>query len=322
MNKALKIFLIVVAALLVLLIAAGFVVGNFMYNVALVPSTDKTKVFSSDNNVMEMPDNISEGYIKLREASDEWFSDEIIEDDYITSFDGLKLHGNVIKNEGSQKWAIVCHGYLSQGKQMSFSAYHFFNEGYNVLMPDARGSGESEGDYVGMGWDDRLDIVRWIDKIVEEDSDAQIILYGVSMGGATVMMTAGEDLPSNVKAIVEDCGYTSVWDEFAYELKEIFNLPSFPIMHFSSVVTRVRAGFWLSEASAVEQLKKTEKPILFIHGDEDTFVPSFMLDIAYEASNAPKEKIEVEGAGHGMSAAVLGDEYWEQVDKFIGKYMD
>ena len=82
--------------------------------------------------------------------------------------------------------------------------------GFTVLMPGLRGHGESTGHYIGMGWHNRLDMLRWIDEIVRDDPEAEIVLFGISMGGATVMMTSGEALPPNVKVIVEDCGYTSV----------------------------------------------------------------------------------------------------------------
>jgi len=142
------------------------------------------------------------------------------------------------------------------------------------------------------------------------------------MGGATVMMTSGEELPKNVKAIIEDCGYTSVWDEFSYQLKEIFNLSSFPIMNFSSAVTKIRAGYTLEEASAIAQVAKSKTPMMFIHGDNDTFVPSSMFNEVYEAANVPKEKIYVKGAGHGEAASVAGEMYWEKIENFINKYLD
>ena len=107
-----------------------------------------------------------------------------------------------------------------------------------------------------MGWDDRLDIIDWINTILEYNPNAEIVLHGVSMGAATVSMVSGEDLPSNVKAIVADCGYTSVWDEFAYQLDDLFSLPEFPILNVSSLVAKVRAGYFLGEASTLKQVAK------------------------------------------------------------------
>ena len=81
-----------------------------------------------------------------------------------------------------------------------------------------------------MGWHDRLDILKWIDFLTEEEPGCRIILYGVSMGGAAVMMAAGEELPDNVKIIVEDCGYSSVKEEMAHEARYLFRMPYFPLV--------------------------------------------------------------------------------------------
>lgn len=135
------------------------------------------------------------------------------------------------------------------------------------------------------------------------------------------MMVSGEVLPQNVKVIVEDCGYTSVYDEFAYQLKSIFNLPGFPILNFADIVTRIRAGYSFFDASAVNQVAKSVTPMLFIHGSEDTFVPAYMLDIVYDAANVEKEKLLVEGAIHGTSYLVGGDMYWDTIQEFAGRFL-
>lgn len=211
---------------------------------------------------------------------------------------------------------------MSQGNVLSNPAKHFYDMGYNVLLPDLRGHGLSEGDYIGMGWDDRNDVIGWIDYILEQDPTAQIVLHGISMGAATVMSVSGEDLPSNVKAVIEDCGYTSVWDQFASQLKGLFNLPEFPFMHAASLVTKIRAGYWLGEASPIEQVAKSKTPTLFIHGDQDNFVPYSMHQELYDASSAEKEILTIEGAGHAMAATHNVDLYWSTIRTFLGKYLD
>ena len=173
-----------------------------------------------------------------------------------------------------------------------------------------------------MGWLERPDVLDWIGGIVEQDPDAEIVLHGVSMGGATVMMAAGEDLPENVKCIVEDCGYSSVWDEFRLQLKNVFGLPAFPLLNAASLVCQVRAGYGFREASSVRQLQKASVPMLFIHGDADTFVPFEMLDVVYEAcASAEKEKLVVHGAPHGDAADTDPELYWSTVAAFVGKYV-
>lgn len=321
MKKHIKVILIIFGTILVLGIAVNLYIGNKLYVLAMDPSADRTKVFTAEHNDMSKEEEAMPGD-SITEEAKEWYKDVEIEHLTMESRDGLKLNAYSIDQEENQHlWAIICHGYGGEAGHNSTSAYKFHQKGYNILMPDARGHGLSEGDYIGMGWDDRLDIVDWIAQIIEKDSEAQIVLYGVSMGGATVMMVSGEDLPSNVKVIVEDCGYSSAWDEFAYQLDMIFKIPEFPAMNFASLVTKVRAGWWLGDGSAIEQVAKSKTPMFFAHGDDDTFVPFFMLQEVYDAANVDKDILVAEGAGHGESAAILGQEYWDRVFEFVNQYI-
>lgn len=135
------------------------------------------------------------------------------------------------------------------------------------------------------------------------------------------MMTSGEELPSNVKVIIEDCGYSTVIDEFTYQLNDLFHLPKFPVMHAANTVTKLRAGYDLEEASAVKQVAKSKTPMLFIHGDADTFVPYEMLDEVYNAAKVEKEKLIVPGAGHGEAEKVDSNKYWNTIWEFVGRYI-
>lgn len=320
MKKFLKVLLIIVICLVIVVSIGGFIIGNFFYNMALNPEGDRSAVMGADQNQIDAGGDTSGGVFTF--DGDKWLNEVGSTDLHMTSYDGLKLHSYMVQNETPSKhWVIACHGYTGRAKQMSWAGAWFYEQGYNVLLPDARGHGDSEGDYIGMGWDDRLDIVDWINRIIEDFGAEEIVLYGVSMGGATVMMVSGEDLPPQVKAIVEDCGYTSAYDEFAYQLNGVFGLPNFPIMQFASIVSRIRAGYWLKEASALDQVAKSVTPMLFIHGDADTFVPSKMVYELYDAATCPKELLVVEGAGHAMSSAVAGQVYWQTVTDFLAKYV-
>lgn len=314
MNKKKKIILTISILLLVVILGVGGLVGNYFYNLALNPFTSKDMIFGDDDDDTSLE----------VEADVNWLiKDSNYIDTYITSSDNLKLHAYEVKNENkTDKWAIVVHGYTSEGKLLSSKAKHLYNMGYNVLVPDLRSHGSSEGDYIGMGWHDRLDIIDWINYIVKNNPNSEIALHGTSMGSATVLMVSGEKLPSNVKAIVADCGYTSVYDEFSYQLKQLFNLPAFPIMNFLDVVTHIRAGYCLNDASAINQVKKSTTPILYIHGDKDDFVPYYMMDELYNATNSEKEKLTIEGGEHANSDLVNPKLYWSTVNSFLEKYIE
>jgi len=133
-------------------------------------------------------------------------------------------------------------------------------------------------------------------------------------------MLSGEQMPEGVKDLrfVEDCGYTCVWDEFAGQLKEQFGLPEFPLMHSTSLLCRLRYGWSFAEASALKQVSKCHYPMLFIHGDADTFVPSQMVYPLYEAKPEPKSLWIAEGAEHAKSYKEHKAEYVSRIRAFVG----
>ncbi len=312
-KKLFGIFLGVIAV--IILISLGFI-GNYFYNLALNPNTPKDIVFGT-------PEEAAATSGQVLDEDISWLlNDSNYTDEYITSQDGLKLHSYQVKNQSSSnKWVITVHGYTSEGINMSSYAKKYYDNGYNILIPDLRSHGLSEGNYIGMGWDDRLDIISWINYILDENPNAEIVLHGISMGAATVLMTSGEEIPSNVKAIIADCGYTSVWDEFAYQLDDLFSLPEFPILNVSSIVAKIRAGYFLGEASSIEQVKKSKTPILYIHGDQDDFVPYYMMEELYNATNSEKEMLTIEGAEHAKASEVDPETYWTTINNFINKYI-
>lgn len=237
--------------------------------------------------------------------------------------EGMKLCGLFVPSiqAGTHRYVILCHGYRNDCTEMGIYAQHFRTRGYACLLPDARGHGKSEGKYIGMGWQERLDLIEWVEMLSRRDPKAQIVLMGVSMGGATVMMASGENLPANVKAIVEDCGYTSVWEEFSVQIHHYFHVPPFPFLHLSSLASKFRYGFTFKEASAIRQVAKCNRPILFIHGAKDTFVPFYMLNKLYHAAGGEREKLVVDKAGHALSCATNPVVYWKSVDNFLDKYI-
>ena len=202
-----KFLLIIFCIFLISVISIGTFVGNLLYNTIISSKSSKDIIYADYS--YESSYYYENWLAKISNYKDK----------YITSFDNLKLHSYMVKRKKkTSKWVIIVHGYGEEGKSDSRKALHFYKMGYNVLIPDLRGNGKSEGDYIGMGWDDRLDIISWANSIIKEDKQAEIVLYGTSMGGSTVLMASGEDLPSNIKAIISDCAYTSIYDLFDYEL--------------------------------------------------------------------------------------------------------
>ncbi|AYE38356.1 alpha/beta hydrolase [Companilactobacillus zhachilii] len=238
-----------------------------------------------------------------------------------TSKDNLKLKARYLPaTEKTDKTMVVVHGYGSASKYMGSSVKMFHEAGYNVLVPDNRSFGMSQGKYAGYGWKDRKDLNNWI-KIINKKIGAksQIGLYGVSMGAATVMYTLGEK-PKNVKFAVEDCGYSTISGELDYQLKEMFGLPSFPIVPTASLFADVLAGYNFYQASTQNTLKKSKVPLYVIHGSKDTFVPTKNAYLNYDYAKGPKKLWIVKGAGHGEAMKVAGDKYKVNVLDFAKEY--
>ena len=299
-----KIFIIIIITILILLIISYFMIGNYFYNIALNPNTSKEFVLGviQDTQVEKEDENAKDVYINS------------------TNNGNLRLHAYEVENkEPSDIWVIVVHGYYGKAKDMGYFVKQYYDRGYNILAVDLRGHGKSEGNYIGMGWHDRLDIIDWANYLISRNSNCEIILHGISMGAATVMMATGEDLPANVKVAVEDCGYSSIWEEFEEQLNVLFNLPPFPVLNAASAVCKIRAGYMLEEGSVIEQVRKSKTPTLFIHGNEDKFVPFEMLDKIYEAANCKKQKLIIEGAAHAEASGVNPTLYWKTIDEFIAK---
>ena len=317
---------VVVAVVALALVGLGLA-GNFLVDFALNPRSEVSMANMMRTEGVDGLDyaeapKLDEGYA---EEAASWFEAEkrsvSHRSDNGTVLLGWELDGS---EDGAyadgHTWAVVCHGYVGEPADMAKYAYHFSQLGMNVLAPAARGHERNvDTGLIQMGWGDASDLVGWVDDIVARDPEARILLFGTSMGGAEVMMASGMDgLSENVRLIVEDCGYTSVWDEFALQLGNVFGLPCFPILNVADAACLLRAGYTFESASAVESLRKASVPMLFIHGDADTFVPFSMLDECYDAcASAVKEKLVIEGAGHGLSASTDPTLYWTTVDTFV-----
>lgn len=251
-----------------------------------------------------------------------WFNSVTKEVVKMPSYDGYMLSAYSIKNT-SNNWVILVHGYRGSAQDMTFYASKYYEQGFNILLPDLKGHGESEGRYIGMGLGDSKDITLWANKLTSENPNVNIILHGISMGAASVMLATGEKLPSTIKGAVADSGYSSAYEQFSYLSRELLHMPFTPLLLSSvNMYAKRNTGISLKDISPEKALSRSTTPTLFIHGDKDDFVPFYMLEKVYEAHKDPsKEKLIIHGATHVYSATIAEEEYFRRVFNFCDKYI-
>ncbi len=240
----------------------------------------------------------------------------------VVTRDGLTLRGEFYRAAEPSDVTIVClHGYNSNAYgDYSTRGLSYLHGGYNVLLANHRHHGMSDGKYIGFGVLDRHDVLKWVEAAEKLVPDGKIFVSGVSMGGATAMQCSCLALTPAVKGIIEDCGYTTVRDEVDYLAKKMFGFVPKLTIRFIEFYMRKLAGYGMREADSREAVKHSKVPILFIHGTNDEFVPTFMGHECYEACTAPKELVLIEGAGHAQSYFKDAEKCEQAVNAFIHKY--
>ncbi len=239
---------------------------------------------------------------------------------YITSRDGLKLYGRLYESNPTAPTQILAHGYRSNAlRDFSGGLQLALECGCNALLIDQRAHGLSEGKCLSFGIKERYDILDWIDFInARYSKKSPIILTGISMGAATVMMTAELDLPDNVKGIIADSGYSSP----AAIIKKVIGDMKYPIFayHFVKAAGIIYGGFNIESASATESVSRAKIPILFIHGEDDLYVPCEMSRECFAACASDKQLLTVPNAGHGLSYLCDKESYCKTVSGFVKKH--
>jgi len=311
-------FLAAAAILLAANCLTGCLAGKFMSNYALKPEPHGV---ADIERTRHKADSLCPGVIA-------WYDDlhqkGIFQDVTRVDPDGHKLHAVYAPAKDpatAQGTAIVVHGYTDNHLVFMYLVKMYRDEfNYNVMVPDLEYHGYSEGEAAQMGWLDRLDVEDWAVMAHDIFKNDFMVVHGVSMGAATTMMMSGDDLPPYIRAFVEDCGYSSAWDQFAHNLKDSFHLPPFPILNSASIVTKRRYGWGFKEASSVNQLAKCDRPMLFIHGDADDFVPVDHVYKNYAAKvKGYKELYIVPGAVHANSYAKDPAQYTWRVKYFLDR---
>lgn len=244
----------------------------------------------------------------------------------IKSFDGLTLRGFYYEYSPDSPIELIFHGYGGNAERdLSGGVERCFALGRSVILIDQRGAGDSDGRVCSFGINERRDCLDWINFTIEKFGENRpIIIGGVSMGAATVMMAAGEDLPEQVVCVMSDCGYSSAKEIIKKVVREM-KLPANLLYPFIKLGARLYGNFDLEETSPIEAVAHSKTPIVFIHGDNDDFVPHYMSVDCFEACSSLKQLVTIKGAGHGLAYPVNPDQYvtslrdFEEMCDFLNK---
>lgn len=318
MKKTTKRWIAIVSAVILAILIAVITYGSFYlvdYALTSKPQSHKKnwgKAFA--------------WYPELRPWLDSIRAERAWSDTFAIMPDGTRAHAVLIRStKANGRTAVVVHGYTNNSIDMLHIARIYNKEmHYNIMLPDLHGHGLTGGNDIQMGWKDRIDVLKWIEmapKTFGISADSMlIVVHGISMGAATTMCVSGEKTPKYVRCFVEDCGYISAWDEFKHELHGRYSLPAFPLLYTASWLTKAKYGWSFKEASPLKQVAKCTKPMLFIHGDKDTFVPTWMVYPLYEAKPHPKSLWIAPGSGHAFAYRDHRKEYIKKVEEFVNQY--
>ncbi len=300
--------------MLALAIGLSIILSFFVFLYVLYYMTFQNSPARHRRRRMSLPVKDKKQRAKLREIRDKLHNasyDEIT----ITNREGKKLYGRYYHNRDNAPVALMFHGYRSKALSDCGGGYKICCDlGVNVLIPDQRAHGSSDGRSITFGIKERLDCLDWINYINESYNKPDIFLVGVSMGGATVLMASGEELPANVKGIISDCSYSSPENIIRKVITDmnIIQRVVFPLVRLSGMIY---GGFDVCSCDAMQAVSRSKTPILLIHGEGDDFVPYSM---AYDIKkNGDCQLLSVPGATHGLSYIYDTKKYTETVKKFI-----
>ena len=251
-------------------------------------------------------------------ASSEWISEKS-ETIQINNSEEKTLTALEIKNEHiSHSYVIICHQYGGSPYSMEDYAKHFYDLGFNIVLPYMRGHGESPYKNISMGWGDYADIVDWVKNIIKKDSKARIALFGVSLGANAVTLAAAEDLPENVRLIISDSCYISAEELVKEYVKNETPFSSHLVSGLACAFSENKVGVSLKNADTIKEVEEIELPIMFINAENDTVVPPLISKRLYENCEAEGvEEVIIENGTHGRNLQADKEAYWANVDGFI-----
>ena len=306
-------FLIIFIILIVITVVL-FIVGFKMFNISCrVSNKEIFKLY--EKNRMGFDD-------RCVNVNIDWLNEQDIKDVYIKSSDGLKLHGVYLAAPNAYRTVICVHGYRgSYATDFSAIFRYLYNNHSNVLLIEQRGHGDSQGDFITFGAMESDDVSKWLDfTSTKLDDKHPIYLYGVSMGATSVLLSLSHHKPYMLKGVIADCGYSSMKTECKYLCKNWFHIPAFPLVNIVNFYCNLIARFHMKDTSTKKALTNNEIPILFIHGESDTFVEPENSRTNYARTKGPKELVWIKGANHAESIFKNPELYHAKLEYFFNTY--
>lgn len=263
------------------------------------------------------------GYEKEYEEGKAWCCEQEMEDCYIESVDGLLLHALYFPAENAKRIVMLCHGYKGSSFGDFANIARFLHENAcSLLFIDERCCGESDGKYITFGAMEQLDIQEWAYYLAGRNKEQlPVYLYGESMGAAAVLMASGRTLPNQVRGFIADCGFRSMKEQLEGLARNWFHLKWIKLLLFRvDLFCGFVGGFRMKEADTIRAMQTNRRPVLFFHGEKDTYVDADNTKHNYAICRAPKELVLVPEARHLCSAYVAQDLYREKIMEFFEKY--
>lgn len=238
--------------------------------------------------------------------------------------------------QGSDKTVMIHGGFRGNWNNGIVTEEYndFYKAGYNLLFVDSRATGNSGGDYVTYGQYESDDVLYWINQEVRERPSQKILLYGGSMGAATMMSVLAKDIPVNVKGIIENCGFASIDEQLRFTYSQTV-VPALPPAiknqldiigdqeHEDLFMGLLKQYYFDQEmhldptAALPTIVMSGSLPKLIIHGTADDVVPVSNAQKLYELAGGYKDLLLVEGAGHGKAQEVDHAAYTKHVTDFL-----
>ena len=239
-------------------------------------------------------------------------------------------------DQGSDKTVMIHGGFRGNWNNGIVTEEYndFYKAGYNLLFVDSRATGNSGGDYVTYGQYESDDVLYWINQEVRERPSQKILLYGGSMGAATMMSVLAKDIPVNVKGIIENCGFASIDEQLRFTYRQTV-VPALPPAiknqldiigdqeHKDLFMGLFKQYYFdqemhLDPTAALPTIGMSGSlPKLIIHGTADDVVPVSNAQKLYELAGGYKDLLLVEGAGHGKAQEVDHAAYTKHVTDFL-----